>query len=600
MAESRSTPGRWASVACQAIAFLAVNLPPLFNLHRCLHRRPPEGKTAGVVFVADDLAAWLVGLLADAGRRKLATLVLGSDQERALRQAAEATVETTAAELAPAGGEQAGQLALVVSEVFGATAPRVTLAGQATLLEALQAGIAGRLAVLDDPAVTGTEQSSAELLEMPGGVLGEALARHLVREIMVRESGGGPLMPLADQLNHDVTHLQGQRLEGMLAQLAGQVRALAQAGGALRRCRGSRCGCRRGRCSWWAGRICSPNWAGGWRPGVMVGRRSWPSRGWVGRGRPAWRWSTRTGTWARSGWPGSSRLRIRRCWRPGSRAGRPAWCRSPARYRDPVASVHGVLAVYPAEWLLVFDNTPGRASVEKFLPPAGRGRVLVTSQNPNWPPGQVLDVPVLDIEVAAEFLAARTGDQDQRAATELAAEVGGLPLALEQAAAYIQATGGSLAGYVSLFRDRRADLLAPRRSYGAPGGCGGHLGAGLVPAGGRSPGRGGPGAAAGVPGARAGAAGPAARRCAGRWQTCPRGLRPRSGRCWVIGSRRDAIAALRPYSLVTQAGDGLVLVHRLATRVGCWVERLNALMLNVNLAGVRSAHSAAVCSDGSA
>lgn len=46
---------------------------------------PQEGKTVGVVFVADDLAAWLVGVLADAGRRKLTRLLLGSEQERALR-----------------------------------------------------------------------------------------------------------------------------------------------------------------------------------------------------------------------------------------------------------------------------------------------------------------------------------------------------------------------------------------------------------------------------------------------------------------------------------------------------------------------------------
>jgi hypothetical protein len=63
-----------------------------------------------------------------------------------------------------------------------------------------------------------------------GGVLAETLAGHLVREIMARGSQGGPLAPLADQLNHDVTHLQGQRLEGILAQLADQVRALAEAG----------------------------------------------------------------------------------------------------------------------------------------------------------------------------------------------------------------------------------------------------------------------------------------------------------------------------------------------------------------------------------
>ncbi len=36
-----------------------------------------------MVFVADDLAGWLTGLVADAGRKKLTTLALGTDQERA-------------------------------------------------------------------------------------------------------------------------------------------------------------------------------------------------------------------------------------------------------------------------------------------------------------------------------------------------------------------------------------------------------------------------------------------------------------------------------------------------------------------------------------
>ena len=116
---------------------------------------------------------------------------------------------------------------MVVSEVFRDPAPDVALAGQATLLEALQAGIAENLAVLDDPAVTGTGQSSAGVLGVSGGVLAETLAGHLVREIMFRGSRGGPLTPLAGQLNHDVTHLQGQRLEGMLAQLVDQVEARA-------------------------------------------------------------------------------------------------------------------------------------------------------------------------------------------------------------------------------------------------------------------------------------------------------------------------------------------------------------------------------------
>jgi hypothetical protein len=49
-------------------------------------------QTAGVVFVADALGAWLVEQLADAGRKKLTELMLGSEQERALRRAADAAV----------------------------------------------------------------------------------------------------------------------------------------------------------------------------------------------------------------------------------------------------------------------------------------------------------------------------------------------------------------------------------------------------------------------------------------------------------------------------------------------------------------------------
>ena len=179
------------------------------------------------MFVADDLVAWLIGLLADASVKKLTTLVRGTDQQRALRQAATAAIQRTGEQLVPSGGEQAEQLATAIGKVFRDPAPDAGVAGQETLLEALQAGIAGKLAVLDEP---GAGQFSAQLPGMPGEVLAETLAHHLVREIMVRGSRGGPLAPLADQLNHDVTHLQGQRLEGMLAQLAAQVTALAQAG----------------------------------------------------------------------------------------------------------------------------------------------------------------------------------------------------------------------------------------------------------------------------------------------------------------------------------------------------------------------------------
>jgi hypothetical protein len=55
---------------------------------------------------------------------------------------------------------------------------------------------------------------------------------------------------------------------------------------------------------------------------------------------------------------------------------------------------------------------------------------------------------------------------DHQTAAGLAEAVGGLPLALEQAAAYIEATGTSVATYLASFHKRRADLL----SCGQPAG----------------------------------------------------------------------------------------------------------------------------------
>jgi hypothetical protein len=53
-----------------------------------------------MVWVADDFAAWLVERLADAGRRRLTSLLLGDEFERALRVAATAAIDVVAAELA--------------------------------------------------------------------------------------------------------------------------------------------------------------------------------------------------------------------------------------------------------------------------------------------------------------------------------------------------------------------------------------------------------------------------------------------------------------------------------------------------------------------
>jgi hypothetical protein len=234
--------------------------------------------------------------------------------------------------------------------------------------------------------------------------------------------------------------------------------------------------------------------------------------------------------------------------------------------RDPVASVHGALARARDGWLVVFDNAPDRASVAPFVPPAGPGRVLITTQNQIWPPGQAVDVPVLDVEVAADFLVSRTGDPDRMAARELAGLLGGLPLALEQAAAYLQAAGTTLARYLLLFRDRQADLLARGEVAGHPD-VAATLGLALSRLAGEAP------AAAGLVRLLAFLAPepvPLALLLAG--DGAAGGLSPEvaaavGGLLGDAVAAGDAIAALRRYSLVTPAGDGLVLVHRLVQAV---------------------------------
>jgi hypothetical protein len=519
-----------------------------------------------VVFVADDLGAWLVGLLADAIFKKLITLVLGNDQKRALRQAAKAAVERTAEELAPSDAEQAQQLATAVGKVFRGPAPDAAGARQATLLEALQAGVADKLAVMDDPDITGTGRSSAQLSGVPGGVLAETLARHLVREIMVRGSQGGPLAPLADQLNHDVTHLQGQRLEGMLAQLADQVTALAQAGNRLELPRkpvrlAPRPAFLAGREELVAelGKRLAGDEGAGLRVVALYGlggagktsvALEYAHRH-LGEVGVAWQFPAEDPSVVAAGF-GELAAQL------GTRKG-----------GDPVASVHGVLAAYKAEWLLVFDNAPDQASVAPFVPPAGPGRVLITSRNQIWPPGQALEVPVLDREVAAEFLADRTGDPDRRAALDLAGQLGGLPLALEQAAAYVQASGNSLAGYLASFLRRRADLLV----RGEPTGYGHHTVATTWTLAFEDLQKTAPGAA-GLLRLLA--------FCAPEAIPLRLLLQPRPGLAGRLGEEvapvlaplledelaaRDAVAALRRYSLVTPAAAGSVSVHRLVQAV---------------------------------
>ncbi len=116
------------------------------------------------------------------------------------------------------------------------------------------------------------------------------------------------------------------------------------------------------------------------------------------------------------------------------------------------------------KWLLVFDNAGEPEDLKNYLPRGGGGHILITSRHAAWRGlAQPLEVKVWPRAEAVAFLLRRTGQQDEVAAAALAKELGDLPLALEQAGAYLEACGQSLSGYLQLFRARHQELLRQGR-----------------------------------------------------------------------------------------------------------------------------------------
>lgn len=114
-------------------------------------------------------------------------------------------------------------------------------------------------------------------------------------------------------------------------------------------------------------------------------------------------------------------------------------------------------------WLLVVDGADDPSAgtwLSALLPSRAKGHVLVTSTNPNWRAlGSVLPVQVLDSADAVNLLSVRSGQAKSFEATLLAEALGRLPLALVQAASYLERTGMTYERYLALFAERQRDLL---------------------------------------------------------------------------------------------------------------------------------------------
>jgi tetratricopeptide (TPR) repeat protein len=117
------------------------------------------------------------------------------------------------------------------------------------------------------------------------------------------------------------------------------------------------------------------------------------------------------------------------------------------------------------KWLLVFDNAGEPKDLHNYIPHGGGGHILITSRYAAWRgTAQPLEVQVWPRGEAVAFLLKRTGQEDEAAAGALSQELGELPLALEQAAAYMEACNQPISGYLQLFRQRHQELLRQGRS----------------------------------------------------------------------------------------------------------------------------------------
>ncbi len=124
------------------------------------------------------------------------------------------------------------------------------------------------------------------------------------------------------------------------------------------------------------------------------------------------------------------------------------------------------------KWLLICDKADDLLMIRDELPIDNRGHILLTTRAQSMSGfAYKVEIETMEPEEGALFLLRRAGiiepdaildnasTTDCAIALELVQELDGLPLALDQAGAYIEETRSSLSGYLTLYRQQRTKLL---------------------------------------------------------------------------------------------------------------------------------------------
>lgn len=105
-------------------------------------------------------------------------------------------------------------------------------------------------------------------------------------------------------------------------------------------------------------------------------------------------------------------------------------------------------------WLLVYDNAEDAQSLQAVLPNTASGHhILITSRQPMWQGMQTIALDVWQDAEALPFLQQRLPASSEADLLALTQALGGLPLALEQACAYLNQTSISITSYLQRLQE---------------------------------------------------------------------------------------------------------------------------------------------------
>jgi len=127
------------------------------------------------------------------------------------------------------------------------------------------------------------------------------------------------------------------------------------------------------------------------------------------------------------------------------------------------AVVRGTFAAWFEQndrWLLIFDNVDNFEALMPYLPKNNNGNILITTRLQRGIVGKKVDIAVFSEEEAVAFLLRRAERKDTEGAAELARRLGYLPLALEQAAAFLAGKKKySFTDYIAMLEQHGLDMF---------------------------------------------------------------------------------------------------------------------------------------------